>query len=53
MINTEETPEEFTKRVQIKMSQALGIKVTSHTSADKVEYAKRKLFTQTQGLNIT
>jgi len=49
MTNEEEMPEEFTKRVQIQMAKALSIKVTPHTSSDKVEYAKKKLFTEAQG----
>ncbi|KAK2154213.1 hypothetical protein LSH36_274g01040 [Paralvinella palmiformis] len=48
MTNEEEMPEEFTKRVQIQMAKALSIKVTPHTSSDKVEYAKKKLFTEAQ-----
>lgn len=39
-----ETVEEFTSRVQGLMAKALEIQPTLHTSADKVEYAKRKLF---------
>ncbi len=39
----EETPEEFTRRVHVTMATALGVQCTSFTSADKVEYAKRKL----------
>ncbi|XP_013379693.1 ancient ubiquitous protein 1 [Lingula anatina] len=42
----EESVEDFTKRVQQVMAEELGITATNFSSADKVEYAKRKLIVQ-------
>ena len=47
--NSGETLSDFTLRVQEHMARELGVAATHHTSADKVEYAKRKLFVQVDG----
>ncbi len=49
----EESVEDFTSRVQRVMASSLQISVTPHTSADKVEYAKRKLLESAQQNNAT
>lgn len=49
----EESIEEFTKRVQQLMATEMGVAATNHTSADKVEYAKRKLIPQDPQNNQT
>ena len=38
----DETVEEFTKRVQTTMATTMGLVPTDFTSADKVDYAKKK-----------
>ena len=47
-----ETVEEYTFRVQGIMANAMSVQPTPHTSADKVEYAKRKLFTPPTGIHL-
>ena len=42
----DESVKDFARRVQTVMASSLGVEPTSHTSTDKVEYAKRKLFVQ-------
>ncbi|XP_064603178.1 lipid droplet-regulating VLDL assembly factor AUP1-like isoform X2 [Liolophura sinensis] len=44
----EETVEAFAKRAQEAIANDLGLQVTSHSDADKVEYAKRMLFERSQ-----
>ena len=41
-----ERVEEHTRRVEQLMARELGVATSPHTSADKVEYAKRLLFIQ-------
>ena len=43
---SEEEVSDFTRRVHTQLAQHMNVQATSHTSADKVEYAKRKLFVQ-------
>jgi len=44
-----ESPGDMTVRVQRSMADVMSVAATTHTSADKVEYAKRTLFIQPRG----
>ncbi len=43
---SDEEVSDFTRRVHLQLAEHMNVQATPHTSADKVEYAKRKLFIQ-------
>ncbi len=49
----EESEEEFSSRVQKQIASELGVFATNHSSADKVEYAKRRLLERTLQQNTS